>query len=749
MKEWYSAKELAGLPGVPGTERAIQIGAEKQQWQSRPRAGKGGGREYHLTSLPEETRTHLLTESVPLDTSGQDLEAYLSSRRISLSPAELQDPVIQAKLTCSKAYEACPAYKGREKVLAALAARYGKSTQQIRRWISDVDKLRVKSKPRITLADEKIDIPASHTFSPEALAYGLSVYARNMRGGIKAAYNEMTSLADQRNWRVGDYSNFTRMVKKVPEIVWTRIYRGDTGFELACVPKIIKEWTAVPVQSVICGDQKIFDYEVYDSELQRVIIPNGYFWMDCSSRMITGTWISVGHYNSYTVGNALREALRFGIPDEIFTDWGKPEGAKYIGNILSNLSGHAQTGDFQGMAERFADMSCDDVKHRKAQPGKPWMKPIENIMNILDTMMDARFIGGFRKRNNDAWANKQIQAMLKRDRKVTFQTSRPMTAAEARGLMNIEEFIHTVFSVVEEHNRTQKKLQEGGVIIPGEFFSRGLKSQSRNVLPKETLNYICMPYVERIPRQSVVRFKVGSDDERGYYSPALAGLHEKVRVSFNPYNRDEPAVLMTQDGQYMGLADPWHVQNPYDRAGMAIKRSRQAELMKWVGEQADRVKKAFGIVIEDVPAKEMTEITRIIPASTIAHEAEKERKVYEIRKDNTTLHERETAREANRLRDGLKERFTERAAAAVTFVIPSDEKARYMAYLELAERFSSGGELSPEEEAFHSSYPGTDGYRNQVRFHQRFPDLYIKKKTVSSGQETAGQVVELTGHDRI
>ena len=743
MREWYSAKELVGLPGMPGTIQGVLKRVES--WESRPRQGKGGGREYHISSLPEETRAHLLAEAASLPFTDPDLDAYLSSRRISLSPADLKNPVIQAKIACAKAYEACPAYKGREVVLSQLATRYQKSKQQIRRWIADVDKLRVISKPRITFGEEKIDIPASHTFSPEALAYGLSVYARNMRAGIKAAYNDMISLADQKNWRVGDYSNFTRMVKKVPEAIWLHIYRGKTGFELACVPKIVKEWTAVPVQSVLCGDQKIFDYEVYDRELARVIIPNGYFWMDCSSRTITGVWIEMGHYNSYTVGNALREAMRYGIPDEIFTDWGKPEGAKHISNILSSLSGHAQTGDFLAMAERFADLSCDDVEHRKAQPGKPWMKPIENIMNILDTMMDARFIGGFRKRNNDAWVNKQVQAMLKRDRKVTFQSSRPVTAAEAKGLMNIEEFVHTVFSVVEEHNQKTKKLQEGGVIVPGEFFAAGLTSQHRPVLDDTTLNLICMPRVERIPRQSVVKIRVGHDDERGYYSPALAGHREKVCISFNPYDRDEPAVLTTPDGQFVDLGQPWHVQNPYDRAGVTAKRHRQAELMKWVGEQAKRVKEAFGIVIEDAaPVHATAQLAKIIPASSAAHEAEKERKIYEIRKDNTTLHDRETAREGSKLREDLKQKLAAQAAAGGVFQIPSDDKARYVAYLDLEGKVSSGIELSREEEAFFASYPGTDGYRNQVRFHERFGDLYIKRRSTEPDKETTGQVLEIT-----
>lgn len=44
------------MNGMPGTVRAVQIRAKKEQWQSRPRA-KGKGAEYHIDSLPAETQT--------------------------------------------------------------------------------------------------------------------------------------------------------------------------------------------------------------------------------------------------------------------------------------------------------------------------------------------------------------------------------------------------------------------------------------------------------------------------------------------------------------------------------------------------------------------------------------------------------------------------------------------------------------------------------------------------------------------
>ena len=46
MKHWYSAQELNALAPAPGKERAVQHRATRVGWQSRPRQGQGGGREY-------------------------------------------------------------------------------------------------------------------------------------------------------------------------------------------------------------------------------------------------------------------------------------------------------------------------------------------------------------------------------------------------------------------------------------------------------------------------------------------------------------------------------------------------------------------------------------------------------------------------------------------------------------------------------------------------------------------------------
>lgn len=57
MKEWFLAKEIAGLSGVPELPNSVSRLATKEGWQKRQIQGvRGVTYEYHLTSLPIETQ---------------------------------------------------------------------------------------------------------------------------------------------------------------------------------------------------------------------------------------------------------------------------------------------------------------------------------------------------------------------------------------------------------------------------------------------------------------------------------------------------------------------------------------------------------------------------------------------------------------------------------------------------------------------------------------------------------------------
>ncbi|MCC7546153.1 MAG: transposase [Burkholderiales bacterium] len=59
MSEWFVARQLVGLPGLPSTVQALNRLAKRENWLVRIREGRAHEREYHASSLTPETRARL------------------------------------------------------------------------------------------------------------------------------------------------------------------------------------------------------------------------------------------------------------------------------------------------------------------------------------------------------------------------------------------------------------------------------------------------------------------------------------------------------------------------------------------------------------------------------------------------------------------------------------------------------------------------------------------------------------------
>ncbi len=54
-KEWYTAKELVGLAGLPNSPQGVNLMARREGWENRRKRGvQGKAVEYSVKSLPEE-----------------------------------------------------------------------------------------------------------------------------------------------------------------------------------------------------------------------------------------------------------------------------------------------------------------------------------------------------------------------------------------------------------------------------------------------------------------------------------------------------------------------------------------------------------------------------------------------------------------------------------------------------------------------------------------------------------------------
>jgi putative transposase len=62
LDNWFTAQQIAGLPGLPATDRRIRAKADREGWKRRKRL-KGKGFEYHFTTLPAKAQKALLAES--------------------------------------------------------------------------------------------------------------------------------------------------------------------------------------------------------------------------------------------------------------------------------------------------------------------------------------------------------------------------------------------------------------------------------------------------------------------------------------------------------------------------------------------------------------------------------------------------------------------------------------------------------------------------------------------------------------
>jgi len=85
--EWFSPKELLNIAGLPNTVQGVIARAKREEWKSRPRRAQGGGKEYHISSLPAETQAALRQQQPEQpDTITPEQEERLTTDQFGLIP---------------------------------------------------------------------------------------------------------------------------------------------------------------------------------------------------------------------------------------------------------------------------------------------------------------------------------------------------------------------------------------------------------------------------------------------------------------------------------------------------------------------------------------------------------------------------------------------------------------------------------------------------------------------------------------
>lgn len=134
MKEWYSPMEVTGLPDMPCTVQGSikKLRKNAKPGQFRQRSGRGGGREYHVSCLPENTRIAL----VNMDRNFQPENLSRRTRKehnLSDEPIPDTDKSLELEL-----YSRAPEYNRRkaDKYLQILKVSAGLKGSALQNFIS-------------------------------------------------------------------------------------------------------------------------------------------------------------------------------------------------------------------------------------------------------------------------------------------------------------------------------------------------------------------------------------------------------------------------------------------------------------------------------------------------------------------------------------------------------------------------------------------------------------------------------------
>ncbi|PKL44351.1 MAG: hypothetical protein CVV41_06855 [Candidatus Riflebacteria bacterium HGW-Riflebacteria-1] len=101
MNKWFSTAELAGLDGLPTTKYGIVKKARNENWQSRERQGRGGGLEYHISSLPQETQRALAIKNTNDTIKAMSAEPAFKEGKAEAAKLKIKEEISQ-KVTQAK-----------------------------------------------------------------------------------------------------------------------------------------------------------------------------------------------------------------------------------------------------------------------------------------------------------------------------------------------------------------------------------------------------------------------------------------------------------------------------------------------------------------------------------------------------------------------------------------------------------------------------------------------------------------------
>lgn len=327
-KEWFSPADLAGLAGMPASESGVIRKAKREEWRWQRRKIRGGGRTYHLSSLPVETQAACLVSAIPTEAPAPVKGPFVYDRDNLWSAyarkSNAQKETAKAKLILLDAVMRLHQNgTAVAEAIKAVAGIHGKSWRTIQGWY-----LGTPGKPGVKHYDRCDWLAAlvpgytggTHQaeLSQEAWDFFRADYLRLEAPAAAACYDRLKRAAAAHGWEVPALRTIDRRIKEIPRTIRVLRREGEQGL-MRLYPTQQRTVRELHALQWINGDG--YQHNVF------VKFPNGdieraktWFWQCVYSRKIVGYRVDLTE-NTDSIRLSFGDVVdTFGIPEHATID---------------------------------------------------------------------------------------------------------------------------------------------------------------------------------------------------------------------------------------------------------------------------------------------------------------------------------------------------------------------------------------------------------------------------------------------
>lgn len=553
----YTAQDLASLQlsSIPQTKAGVIIRAKKENWQSRPRQGKGGGREYAFDSLPAEVQAE-----IQIKLAREAAEKQLPPTHTQVKPhagnylpeviwsgwekatTKQQEKAKEKVMLCFALDDlhqnGMPLMQALDKVASECNAAKG----SLKRWYYRVRKFERSDWMPLLLGSYKDNPKRTADFTPEAWEAFKADYFRPERPQFGTCYERLKLLAIENDWVIPSVSSIKRKInKEIPKAQQILLREGEHKLS-QLYPHLQRSVTDLEALEWINGDG--YQHNVFVRWHNGDIVrPKTWLWQDVRTRKILAYRTDISE-NSDTIRLALMDVVsKYGIPKTLTIDNTRAAANKWMtGGVPNRYRFKVKEDDPVGIIPLLGiELKWTSVQFGK---GHGQAKPIERAFShggLGETVDKHPLLAGFHAGEN--------------------VLNKPDNYNAGKDGASYEDFITALEAGIALWNNREGRKTEvcDGVYSFNQVFERDYAKATIKRASDEQMRLL-MLMSEAVTLKANGTFelscggKVFGRKNRYEASELIGTHHKKVVVKFDPTKLHETVWVYTLDGLFLAEA---------------------------------------------------------------------------------------------------------------------------------------------------------------------------------------------------